>query len=66
MFTYFAKKFEEEYHNLSLWYFVSFVFGITFFFYQESNYLNHIIFITLPIGIILSIFFLKEICHDFL
>lgn len=29
-------KLEQEYHNLNLWYFVSFVFGIIYFFYIKS------------------------------
>jgi len=36
MFTYFSKKLEHEYHHLSLWYFVSFFYGITF--YLKSFY----------------------------
>lgn len=31
-------KLEQEYHHLSLWYFVSFIFGIIFFFRVELNY----------------------------
>jgi ComEC/Rec2-related protein len=33
---YFQSKLEEEYHHLSLWYFVSFLFGIVFYFASES------------------------------
>jgi len=31
-------KLEEEYHHLSLWYFVSFIFGIIFFFHDNFHY----------------------------
>ena len=31
MFTYFIKKLEQEYHHLSLWYFVFFFYGIAFY-----------------------------------
>ena len=31
MFTYFIKKLEQEYHHLSLWYFVFFFYGISFY-----------------------------------
>lgn len=33
---YLESKLEEEYHHLSLWYFVSFLFGIVFYFDSES------------------------------
>ena len=32
---YIHNKLEEEYHYLSLWYFVSFIFGIIFFFQSD-------------------------------
>ncbi|MDP4832501.1 MAG: ComEC family competence protein [Rickettsiaceae bacterium] len=31
-------RLEKEYHHLSLWYFVSFIYGIIFFFYINNNY----------------------------
>ncbi|MBA2629248.1 MAG: ComEC/Rec2 family competence protein [Rickettsiaceae bacterium] len=37
-FKYFYRKLEEEYHHLSLWYFVSFIFGIVYFFQNVSEF----------------------------
>jgi predicted membrane metal-binding protein len=37
-FKYFYRKIEEEYHHLSLWYFVSFIFGIVCFFQNVSEF----------------------------
>ena len=37
-FKYFYRKLEEEYHHISLWYFVSFIFGIVYFFQNVSEF----------------------------
>lgn len=54
--SYFRRKLEEEYHHLSLWYFVSFIFGIVYFFqnfYVFSFY--YLLVIVLPL-FLLSIY----------
>jgi ComEC/Rec2-related protein len=67
MLHYFIKKLEEEYHHLSLWYFVLFFYGITVYFkfldslsYAKS-FNNSVLFFT-AISIILTnfVFFLRK------
>ncbi len=54
MFYVTGSKLENEYHNLSLWYFVSFILGIVFFFQTNSNYIAGYLF-NYPIYYICSI-----------
>jgi len=53
-------KLEQEYHHLSLWYFVSFIFGIVFFFRFYESIPNYFFFASLPGLLTLSIFFSKR------
>jgi hypothetical protein len=52
-FKYFYRKLEEEYHHLSLWYFVSFIFGIVYFFQNVSEFSFYSSFaVVIPLTII--------------
>ncbi len=53
-------KLEQEYHHLSLWYFVSFIFGIIFFFRFAGSLPNYFFFVSLPALLTLTIFFRKR------
>lgn len=55
--NYFRRKLEEEYHHLSLWFFVSFIFGIIYFFqnvFVFSSYYSLVISIPL---VLLALYF---------
>lgn len=58
VFSYLNKKLESEFSRLSLWYFVSFIFGITFYFslsFEPSVICIVIFFITAIILLVISI-----------
>ncbi len=54
MFTYLIKKIEQEYHHLSLWYFVSFFYGIAFYL-KSVDLFNQGILLNTPITLYLTI-----------
>lgn len=63
MLNYFVKKLEEEYHHLSLWYFVFFFYGVAVYFKSldslsyTKSFNNSLLFFT-AISIILTFFVL--------
>ena len=57
---YIHNKLEEEYHYLSLWYFISFIFGIIFFFQTDFTYSIYSILIVLLALAVLSGFFRRR------
>jgi uncharacterized membrane protein YjjP (DUF1212 family) len=60
-------KLEEEYHHLSLWYFVSFIFGIIFFFYSNDNYSSHsLLFVLFCLTILVKLFHKKDLLWFFI
>ena len=67
MLNYFVKKLDEEYHHLSLWYFVFFFYGITIYFKSlgslsyTKSFNNSVLFFTAT-SVILTffVFFLKK------
>lgn len=59
MFSYLNKKLEEEYIRVSLWYFVSFLFGCAFYFSYQLLLTNNIYSLICSIIIILLIALLK-------
>jgi len=60
LITYLHKKFAEEYHQLSLWYFVSFIFGIVFFFQGGFTYPLYFVCFVLFVSIFIVVFFCKK------
>lgn len=72
--NYFRRKLEEEYHHLSLWFFVSFIFGIIYFFqnvFVFSSYYSLVISIPLVLLALyfknkdIVIFFIITCCASF-
>ena len=60
-------KLEEEYHHLSLWYFVSFIFGIIFFFYSNDNYSSYSLVVVLfCLTILVKLFHKKDLFWFFI
>ncbi len=66
MFAYLIKKLEQEYHHLSLWYFVFFFYGIAFYLksvdlFNQGILLNtHItLYLTILSVLIYFVFFLR-------
>lgn len=58
MLSYITKKLEEEYHHLSLWYFVSFFYGIIFYFKSIDQLMDYDLFDRIfPLGITFSVVF---------
>lgn len=64
MFKFITIKLEEEYHHLSLWYFVSFFYGIIFYFKTlfYLNYVNKVVLTTTAaiLLLLLVVFFTKR------
>ena len=64
--SYFRRKLEEEYHHLSLWYFVSFIFGIIYFFQNVSVFsFYYLLVITIPLFLSALYFKNKDIVMFF-
>ena len=64
--SYFRRKLEEEYHHLSLWYFVSFIFGIIYFFQNVSVFSSYyLLVITIPLFLSALYFKNKDIVMFF-
>ncbi len=71
---YFRRKLEEEYHHISLWYFVSFIFGIIYFFQNILAFSFYYLFaVVIPLFILaiylknkdIVIFFIMNCCLCF-
>jgi len=71
---YFRRKLEEEYHHISLWYFVSFIFGIVYFFQDVSEFAFYYLFaVVIPLFILaiylknkdIVLFFITACCLSF-
>ncbi len=63
IFNYIKKKLAEEYHNLNLWYFVFFFYGITFYFKSINSLIKYQIFekifaFTIILAIMIFVFIL--------
>ena len=58
-FKYFHRKIEEEYHHLSLWYFVSFIFGIVCFFENVSEF-SFLSLLSVVIPLFISAIYLRN------
>jgi ComEC/Rec2-related protein len=65
MFTYLIKKLEQEYHHLSLWYFVFFFYGIAFYL-KSVDFFNQRVLLNTPIALYLTILFVLIYCVVFL
>ena len=56
IWNYLLQKFEAEYHHLSLWYFVSFIFGIIYYF-QDTTSFSYYRLLLVPFFLLASLYF---------